>query len=391
MGTRGVPMRLWTTSILISLTSLFAQPSPTPTDVRSLMNLGVLSYKNHQYEQAIGAFQKATELEPGNVNAHLYLGTAWMVTFIPGVQLPDNSARAERARSEFLRALGLAPNNQTALSSLAYLNLQEAGGIQDQAAKFRKLDDARDWFLRVVSADPRNRDAYYSLGVIDWMKWYPNLMAARANLGMRPEDPGPLSDAAIRLDLRMKYGPTIEDGITNLNKALEIDPAYDDAMAYMNLLIRERAYIRDSPGEYRSDIKEAEQWFQKALAAKRTGQTTAPAPTPAPPPFRATSDSTPTRIRVGGNVQSANLIQKVDPVYPPLAVQARVQGTVHFTAIIGKDGRVMSLQLIGGHPLLVQAAMDAVNRWLYNPTVLNGTPVEVVTQVDVQFTLPDAR
>jgi tetratricopeptide (TPR) repeat protein len=385
-------MRLWIPCILISLTPLLAQDSPTPADARGWMNKGVQAYKNGQYEQAIEAFQKAIDLEPGNVNAHLYLGTAWMVTFIPGVELPDNSATAERARSEFLRVLGLEPGNQTALSSLAFLSLQEAEGIHDQTAKFRKLDDAHDWFLRVLSADPRNRDAYYSLGAIDWMKWYPNLMNARAKLGMKPEDPGPLTDAATRLDLRMKYGPTIEDGIANLSKALEIDPSYSDAMAYMNLLIRERADIRDSAEEYRSDIKEAEQWVQRALAAKRTAQTTgANAPIPPLPPARPTSDSTPTRIRVAGNVQSANLIQKIDPVYPPLAVQARVQGTVRFTAIIGKDGRIMNLQLIGGHPLLVQAAQDAVKQWVYQPTYLNGTPVEVVTQIDVPFTLPDAR
>src|SRR5260370_158238 len=230
-------MRWWIVCILISLPSLFAQDSPTPTDARGWMNQGMQAYKSQQYEQAIDAFQKAVDLDPANVSAHLYLGSAWMAAFIPGVQLPDNVAKAERARSEFLRVLALEPDNERALESLAYLGLQEATGLQDQTARFRMLDNARDWFLRVVNADPRNRDAYYSLGVIDWMKWYPNLMQARAKLGMKPEDPGPLTDAAIRLDLKLNYGPTIEDGITNLKKALEIDPSYSDAMAYMNLLI----------------------------------------------------------------------------------------------------------------------------------------------------------
>jgi TonB family protein len=99
--------------------------------------------------------------------------------------------------------------------------------------------------------------------------------------------------------------------------------------------------------------------------------------------------STPSRIRVGGNVAAVNLIGKVQPVYPQLAKQARVQGSVHFTAIIGKDGHVQDLQLIGGHPLLVQAAQDAVKQWVYKPTLLNGEPVEVTTQIDVNFTLSD--
>ena len=75
------------------------------------------------------------------------------------------------------------------------------------------------------------------------------------------------------------------------------------------------------------------------------------------------------------------------PTYPPLAKQARIQGTVRFTAIIGKDGTIQNLQLVSGHPLLVPAAQDAVKQWVYKPTLLNGEPVEVITQIDVNFTL----
>lgn len=106
------------------------------------------------------------------------------------------------------------------------------------------------------------------------------------------------------------------------------------------------------------------------------------------PPSITPSPATPQRIRVGGNVQAANLITKVDPVYPPLAQQARIQGTVRFSVIIGKDGRISNMQLVSGHPLLVQAAQDALRQWEYKPTLLNGQPVEVVTQVEVPFTLP---
>jgi protein TonB len=114
-----------------------------------------------------------------------------------------------------------------------------------------------------------------------------------------------------------------------------------------------------------------------------------PAVTPPPPPPVRTGEkpATPQRIRVGGNVQGANLTHHVSPVYPPLAKQARVQGTVRFTAIIGKDGTVQNLQLLSGHPLLVPAAEEAVKQWQYKPTLMNGEPVEVVTQIDVNFTL----
>ena len=112
-------------------------------------------------------------------------------------------------------------------------------------------------------------------------------------------------------------------------------------------------------------------------------------PTAAPPPpvKEAPKAATPQRIRVGGNVQAANLIRKLTPVYPSLAKQARIQGVVRFTAIIGKDGTIQNLQLVSGHPLLVEAARQAVSQWQYKPTLLNGEPVEVVTQIDVNFTL----
>ena len=97
----------------------------------------------------------------------------------------------------------------------------------------------------------------------------------------------------------------------------------------------------------------------------------------------------PGQIRVGGNVQSANLIQQPRPAYPPLAKQARIQGTVRFQVVIAKDGTVKNMQLDSGHPLLAPSAREAVVQWVYRPTLLNGEPVEVLTTVDVNFTLSD--
>lgn len=109
---------------------------------------------------------------------------------------------------------------------------------------------------------------------------------------------------------------------------------------------------------------------------------------PPPPPVKVEKPKPPTGpIRVGGNVQSAKLVRQPKPVYPPLARQARIQGVVRFTAIIDKDGTIQNLQLLSGHPLLVQSAQDAVRQWVYQPTLLNNEPVQVITQIDVNFTL----
>jgi protein TonB len=86
-------------------------------------------------------------------------------------------------------------------------------------------------------------------------------------------------------------------------------------------------------------------------------------------------------------VQAQNLIYKADPVYPPLAAQAHIQGTVRFSVVIGKDGTIQNIQLVSGHPLLVVAAKEAVNQYRYKPTLLNGMPVEVITTIDVNFVL----
>ncbi len=105
-----------------------------------------------------------------------------------------------------------------------------------------------------------------------------------------------------------------------------------------------------------------------------------------PPPPKA---ATPKRIRVGGQVEAARQIFAPKPEYPPLAKMARIQGTVRLEAVISKDGTIQELKAISGHPLLLKAALEAVSRWRYQPTLLNGEPVEVATEVDVNFTLSE--
>jgi len=101
-----------------------------------------------------------------------------------------------------------------------------------------------------------------------------------------------------------------------------------------------------------------------------------------------TGPAIPQRIRVGGNVAASGLVHKVTPVYPPEARLSRTQGIVRFTAVIGKDGHVQSLQIVSGDPVLAESARTAVEQWIYKPTLLNGEPVEFVTQIDVQFSRP---
>ena len=359
-------------------------------DSRAVVNRGVAAFKAARYREAVAFFQQAVSLDPNAVNPHLYLGTALMSQWIPGLSSPENDAFARSAETEFKRVLELDPINQVAIASLASLTYNSAPALKGEE-KMRKFDEAMDWYKRLATVSPTNKEAPYSMGVIAWAKWYPALMSARASLNMKPEDPGPLP-AAQKQSLKAQYDALLEEGIENLNRALLIDPNYSDAMAYMNLLIRERADLRDTTAEYAADVAVADSWVQKALASKKSstmsGMSAAPPPPPPPPPPpQSAGAASPMRVRVSGAGQEANLIKKVDPIYPPLAIQARISGQVRFAVIIGKDGNVLNVQLVSGHPLLVAAAVDAVRQYVYRPTLLNGNPTEVVTQVDVNFVL----
>jgi tetratricopeptide (TPR) repeat protein len=236
---------------------------------RDRLNRGVQAYRSAKYADAVDFFKEAVALDPSNLNGRLYLATAYMSQYIPGAGSEENLKVAKQAKEEFLKVLEKDANDKTALASLASLSYQQAQGEPDLDAKLKKLDEAKEWYLKLIAADPQNKEGFYSLAVIDWVKWYAAWMRSRADLGMKPEEPGPLKDKKVKDQLKDQYSAVIEDGIKNLQKALDIDPNYDDAMAYMNLLIRERADLDDTADQYKKDVDVADGWVQKALDTKK--------------------------------------------------------------------------------------------------------------------------
>src|SRR6516225_8593579 len=225
---------------------------------RDQLNQGVRAFQSAQYPEAVEHFKTAVELDPAFPTARLYLATAYFQQYIPGAESPENTQMAKAAYDQFMKVLDQDNRNTVAMASVASLYLYQ-----------KKWDDAQQWYEKLVAVDPKNADAYYSLGFIAWSKWYPAYGAARAALGMKQEDPGPIKDKKVKAELKEKFGPVIEGGINNLNKALEVNPEYDDAMAYLNLLIRERADLMDNKEEYDQQIKIANGWVDKALATKK--------------------------------------------------------------------------------------------------------------------------
>jgi Tfp pilus assembly protein PilF len=225
---------------------------------RDQLNKGVQAFKNAQYPEAVESFKRAVELDPGFAAARLYLATAYMQQYIPGADSPENNMMAQAAHDQFMKVLEQNPKDKVALASIASLYLNQ-----------KKWDEAQQWYEKLISVDPSSVDSYYSLGFITWSKWYPAYGTARAMLGMKPEDPGPIKDKKVKEELKAKYGPMIDAGLQALDKALQIDPTRDDAMAYENLLVRERADLADNKEDYEKQVKIADDWVQKSLATKK--------------------------------------------------------------------------------------------------------------------------
>jgi tetratricopeptide (TPR) repeat protein len=263
--------RKWTyltAGLAIALTLVFSSGCEK-LRARDHLNKGVQAFRSAKYSDAVEHFKQAIELDPSFPTARLYLASAYSQQWIPGAISPENEQMLQAAKEQFALVLSKDPNNPVALAYMAQLNYSETQGIPDMDQKVKKLDEARAWYERLVKADPKSKDALYSLGVITWAKWYPALQAARAKAGMKPEEPGPVKDKKAREELRGKYWDTINDGIQNLNRSLDIDPKYDEAMAYLNLLYRERADLAATPDDYKADVAQADMWLTKTLAMRK--------------------------------------------------------------------------------------------------------------------------
>jgi len=250
-------MRKW--MLVLAATALAAlNISCNQLRARDHLNKGVQEFTATHYEEAVKHFQEACVLDPGLAAARLYLATAYMQQYVPGTDTKENNQFAEGAFDNFRKVLDAEPRNTIAMASIASLNLNQ-----------KKWDEAQQWFEKLVAVDPKNADAYYSMGFIAWSRWYPVYGTARVEANMKPDDPGPLKDKKARAELKAKWVPVIEAGLAALDKALQINPEFDDAMTYENLLIRERADLAETKEEYAAQIKIADALMDKALATKK--------------------------------------------------------------------------------------------------------------------------
>ena len=254
--------------VAVILAGLAAGAGCDKLSARDKLNKGVQAYKNAQFDVAIEDFKEAKSLDPSLTNAQLYLATAYASQYIPGAPSPDNLRNGEQAVAEFKNILDGDPNNLSAIDGIGSI-LYNMGGTPFDASK---LADSKSYHEKHIQIKPDDPEPYYWVGVIDWS------LAYRANKDMREaynktakkpikeSDPMPPALASQFAD---KYGSTVDDGITSLQKAITLRSDYDDAMAYLNLVYRQKADMESSASARDADLKEADDLVDRVKAIKQ--------------------------------------------------------------------------------------------------------------------------
>ena len=245
--------------------ALFSSVGCEKLKARDQLNKGVKAYKDNHYEQAIDHFQQAVQLDPSLINARMYLATAYVSQYIPGVDSPDNLRTADEAIKEYQTVIDMNPSREQKVNSakgIAYLYLNQ-----------KKWDDAKKYYRMASDLDPNDPEPYYSVGVIDWTAAYQPRMEKRAGLGMKPDEHLSAKNKdqkKVCEELKTLNAAAIQEGIDSLKKAIDLRPDYDDAMAYMNLMYRERADVEcDDEAARAEDLKTADHWVDETMRVKK--------------------------------------------------------------------------------------------------------------------------
>lgn len=230
---------------------------------RDQLNKGVEAYKAGKYEAAISHFQTAIKDDPSLPMAKNYLATALSQNIVPGLDTPDNIKMANQAIDIYKEVLQQDPNDVNSMKGIAslYFNI-------------KKLDDAKQWQEKVLAVDPKDPEAAYTVGVIDWTEARENAIKVLAPAGLTDDGLGnaklPKKEC---LALQQQNAPLVEEGTKYLNMAIENRPNYDDAMAYMNLIYRRKADLDcGDEAARKADVASADSWRDKAMGTRKANE-----------------------------------------------------------------------------------------------------------------------
>jgi len=243
--------------VVVAVAALFSATGCNKLKARDQLNKGVKAYKDQKYPQAIDYFKKAVEYDDKLKLAKLYLAIAYADQVVEAADTPENNKAAQQAIAGFESLLQDDPNNILALKHLASLYM-----------KLKRFDDSRKYYRKAIDADPNDPEAYYSVGVIDWSFVYKDIGERKGKVGLKIEDQ--LKSKQVCEEIKTVDGPRIDDGIKMLTTAMEKRADYDDAMTYVNLLYHRKADTEcGDPQAYAEDIKTANAWVDKAMAARK--------------------------------------------------------------------------------------------------------------------------
>jgi tetratricopeptide (TPR) repeat protein len=230
---------------------------------RDQLNKGVESYKAGKYEEAIGHFQKATELDPNLPMAKSYLATALSQNVVPGLDTPSNLKTAQQAITIFKEVLAKDPNDINSLKQIAgiYFSVKE-------------LDKAKEWQKKVLAVNPKDPEAAYTIGVIDWTEAHENVLKELQPAGLNDDGEGNLkAPKKIMEKIKEENAPLVEEALQYLNQAIANRPNYDDAMAYLNLVYRRKADLDfGDSAAVKADLAQAEDWRTKAMGTRKENE-----------------------------------------------------------------------------------------------------------------------
>lgn len=239
---------------------LFGATGCNKLKARDQLNKGVQAYKNVRYEEAIEHFKNAVSFDPQLSVARLYLATAYAQMYIPGADTPDNLRNGQQAIDQFKQVLDAKPGKEQQISSLK--------GIASLYYNMKKFDEAKNYQRKVSELDPNDPEPLYWIGVIDWTQSYDSRKQAKAKAGIDLNKA--LDDKKLCDQLRQADMPMVEEGRQSLEKAMQLRSDYDDAMAYMNLILREQADLTcGDPAARKALLDRADDMQTKSLAVKR--------------------------------------------------------------------------------------------------------------------------
>lgn len=230
---------------------------------RDRLTKGIAAFKAGQYERATDLFQQSIQLDPSYPNGYLYLATAYSYQVVPNDDSPKNKEVAKKALDMFDQVLAKDPNDQGALA-------QEASIYRN----IKNYDKAKEIELKLISLDPQNSEANYTIGVIDWTQAYKNAVATLAAQGLTDDGNGNVKKSKDTCaKLVAQNGTLVDDAIKYLTQAVNINPNYDDAMSYLNLSYRRKADLECGNDDARkADLAQADQWVQKAMGARKANE-----------------------------------------------------------------------------------------------------------------------